>query len=393
MRHPDPSRALASPGTLFVVDWDAEGAEDLQCQLRSLWASGGAAEAWQVLNCATTPLQAGQRRTGVARWRLALQYLGVAVTAAWRSRRHTQVVVWRQAIGYLICLLPRWPGWLCVARAGEPGRRPRLIMTTVLLSPSSTAPRSWRRLLFRLALRRADVLIYFSREMAQDTARHHPAQAHKVFWMRLPQFDEPAEGDDPGETHVARGPELVATPLSVFAGGTSDRDFDVVIDAFRDPPVPVTIVCREDQAFRPPGPAGAHFTVRRGVSEAEYHALAAAAGVAVVALKQTASGCGQLLFTFCMRRGIPVIATDCFGTRDYVIHGHSGWLVPAGDARALRQAYDHLAADPALRQRLAHQARAVARTGGLASFVRAIEALGLAKNVPPAGGPFPAAEN
>jgi glycosyltransferase involved in cell wall biosynthesis len=247
-----------------------------------------------------------------------------------------------------------------------------------------------------LALRRADALVYFSRDMAQDTARHRPAWAHKVFWMPLPLFGEPA-GHGGATQAVGAGPQAggkgCTGGLSVFCGGTSDRDFDVVIEAFRHRPVPVTLVCREDQAFRPPGPVEPHFTVRRGVSEQEYHALAAAAGVVVVALKSATSGCGQLLFSFCMRHGVPVIATDCFGTRDKVVHGHSGWLVPAGDARALGQAYDRLAADPALRQHLVHNARAQAlsRRDGLAGFVRAMNALGdTLRGAPaPEGATFP----
>jgi glycosyltransferase involved in cell wall biosynthesis len=311
--------------------------------------------------------------------------------AAWRSRRFGQVVVWRQSIGYLLCALPRWPAWLCAQ-----GRRPQLVLTTVLLSPSSTAPGSWRRGLLELALRRADALVYFSREMAQDTVRHRPTWAHKVFWMPLPLFGEPSGHDRPLQA-ASIGHDADATPdaqpPSVFCGGTSDRDFDVVIEAFRHRPVPVTLVCREDQAFRPPGPIEPHFTVRRGVSEQEYHALAAAAGVVVVALKFATSGCGQLLFSFCMRHGVPVIATDCFGTRDEVVHGHSGWLVPAGDAQALGQAYDRLAADPTLRLQLVRNARAQAwsRRDGLAGFVKAMNALGdTLRGAPaPEGATFP----
>lgn len=390
--------AAPADHTLFVVDWDAAAADELQQQLNALTgltgpqAAGHASAPWQVLNCPSSTVQAGQGRNSLAHGLQTLRYLGTAARAAWRSRYQGQVVVWRQAIGYLLCALPRWPRWLCPS-----GHRPRLILTTVLLSPSSTAPRSWGRLLLELALRRADALVYFSREMALDTARHRPAQAHKVFWMPLPQFGEPAGqaepaaapppcpgrapddsldngSQEPGPTSDGRA------VLSVFAGGTSDRDFDVVIEAFRDRPVPVILVCREDQRFRVPGPLGANFSVHRGVSEARYHALAAAAGVVVVALKSSASGCGQLLFSFCMRHGIPVIATDCYGTRDDVIHGHTGWLVPPGDAQALALAYDRLAADPVLRQDLVRHARARAlaraRDRDLAAFVQALQGLG-----------------
>jgi len=400
---PRPEQAHARPsqrgGTahhaLFVIDWDAQAGEDLRQRLEQITQPPSEAlegqhlqqgqPAWQVLNCAASAVQAGQGRSWRARMRLGWRYLGTAVTACWLSRAQTQTVVWQQAMGYLMCLLPRWPAWACPA-----GQRAQLIITTVLLSPSSTAPWSRDRLLLELALRRADRLVYFSRDMALDTARYRPALAHKVFWMPLPQFGEPAQGPPKATADRMEAPTTPAQPagssvptanrastLRVFAGGSSDRDFDVVIEAFRDSAVPVTIVCREDQRFRHPGPAGPHFSVHRGVTESEYHALAAAAGVVVVALKSTASGCGQLLLSFCMRHGVPVIATDCCGTRDEVIHGRTGWLVPAGDAQALRRAYERLASDPGLRERLVRNARARAQAQdiGLSGFVQAMERL------------------
>ena len=69
------------------------------------------------------------------------------------------------------------------------------------------------------------------------------------------------------------------------------------------------------------------------------------------------------------------IATECYGTRDYVVHEQTGLLVPAGDATALRQAYDWLAADPALRQRLSAQARARSAQWGLSGFVERIDSI------------------
>jgi glycosyltransferase involved in cell wall biosynthesis len=362
---------------LLVVDWSEGAAQELQARLERLHGlHGRAADAgdWEVLNCPATPLAAGPGRSAAARLGRTLKYLGTACTAAWRSRRYGQVVVWQQAIGYLMCLLPRWPQWLCAADHGAEALRPRLVITTVLMSPSSLPPHSLRRAMLRLALWRADALVYFSREMAQDTARHHPSQAHKVFWTPLPQLDAglpKAQVSRPGSAR-----------LSVFAGGSSERDFDVVISAFSDGEVPVTLVCREDEVLALPGSGAAHFSVHREVSHARFDALVLQTDVAVVALKSSSSGCGQLLFTFCMRHGIAVIATDCYGTRDYVVPEETGLLVPAGDAAALRSAYDRLTADPALRSRLTQQARARSTHWGLATFVESIEGIGQTLHTP-----------
>lgn len=360
--------------TLWVIDWDADAAAEVRSRLQRLGA------AWQVINCPMDPLHAGQGRSWSARSRLWMRYLATAIKAAWRSRGADQTVVWQQLIGYLMCVLPRWPAWACTS-----GQSPRLIITTVLLSPAHGARRGLGAAVLGLALRRADGLVYFSREMALETARQHPRFAHKVFWMPLPQFAEPEGQTAPRSLASA---QASAQHLKVFTGGSSDRDFDVVIEAFRDPPVPLVLVCREDQRLPATQALGSHVDVRRGVSEAEYHALAASADVAVVALKSASSGCGQLLVDHCMRHGVAVIATDCCGTRDLVEHGHTGCLVPPGDARALRLAYDALAADPAYRMRmvLAARKRRESTAPGLAGFVQALHRLKERRPVAAPGG-------
>src|SRR5262245_16586190 len=54
---------------------------------------------------------------------------------------------------------------------------------------------------------------------------------------------------------------------------------------------------------------------------------------------------------------VPVVATDTGGIAEVVSSGESGWLVPVGDIAAAAGAVARLAADPALRRRLATEAR------------------------------------
>ena len=62
-----------------------------------------------------------------------------------------------------------------------------------------------------------------------------------------------------------------------------------------------------------------------------------------------------------MRAGVPVVATDVVGTRDCVTDGHTGLLVPPGDAAALADATDRLLRDPASARRLAEAGRRAVR--------------------------------
>jgi glycosyltransferase involved in cell wall biosynthesis len=53
-----------------------------------------------------------------------------------------------------------------------------------------------------------------------------------------------------------------------------------------------------------------------------------------------------------MLTGLPVVATDIRGSREEVVDGQTGLLVPVRDAQALASALQRLAGDPALRAKL-----------------------------------------
>jgi len=61
-----------------------------------------------------------------------------------------------------------------------------------------------------------------------------------------------------------------------------------------------------------------------------------------------------------MAHGRPVVATACAGTRDLLVDGENGLLVPAGDEAALARALGRLDAEPDLASRLAAAARTTA---------------------------------
>ena len=62
-----------------------------------------------------------------------------------------------------------------------------------------------------------------------------------------------------------------------------------------------------------------------------------------------------------MLSGLPVVATDIRGSREEVVDGECGLLVPVGDARGLAASLSRLAADAALRARFGAAALTRAR--------------------------------
>ncbi len=80
-----------------------------------------------------------------------------------------------------------------------------------------------------------------------------------------------------------------------------------------------------------------------------------------------------------MMTGLPVIATDIRGSREEVVAGETGLLVPVNDAKALANAIRQLAGDPAGRRAMgkAGRARALALYDEAKVIARQMERLGL----------------
>lgn len=87
-----------------------------------------------------------------------------------------------------------------------------------------------------------------------------------------------------------------------------------------------------------------------------------------------------------MMTGLPVVATDIRGSREEVVPGETGLLVPVGDSEALAEALSRLVGDAALRRRLgrAGRVRALELYDEAKVVARQLDLLGLAPARPAA---------
>jgi glycosyltransferase involved in cell wall biosynthesis len=77
-----------------------------------------------------------------------------------------------------------------------------------------------------------------------------------------------------------------------------------------------------------------------------------------------------------MAMGLPVVTTDVAGTKELVIDGQTGFVIPQGDAVGFADALIALADDPPLRTRLARAGRArVEREFSFSGRLEQVEAL------------------
>lgn len=315
---------------LLVVDWKMSTPAEIEGLLNKVNMQG---QHWDYFNCSAKTFV----KNGTVN-----RYVSYAVAVLYilrHKKKYNNIIIWQQMIGFMLCLLPRFSS------------TPKIIITTLLYSPGRVKPGSFRLFLLKQALKRADALLYFSEDMANDVKSCYPMHADKIFSTYLPitnNIDKAAAGISTTENKKDN---------SVFSGGLSDRDFDSVIRAFTGTTTPVSIICTNGQSFKNPELLTPNFTVKRNVSEMEYHKSVLSAAFVVIALKYEHSSCGQLLFTFCMKNSIPIIASSCYGTRDYIINNDNGILVPINDDRAILSAYNKLVTDTIFRERLVQQSK------------------------------------
>jgi hypothetical protein len=146
----------------------------------------------------------------------------------------------------------------------------------------------------------------------------------------------------------------------VFAGGDSLRDYGPLVEAAEGLDARVTIASRTQR-----GPVPANVSLGP-LDPKRYDELFRAASVVVVPLERRGDrSAGQQTYLNAMALAKPIVVTDSLGVRDYVEDGVTGFVVPPGDAAAMRERLRWIL-DPANEAGV----RAVAQAGRRAALER-----------------------
>ncbi|MBI1366156.1 MAG: glycosyltransferase [Alphaproteobacteria bacterium] len=255
--------------------------------------------------------------------------------------------------------LAEWIEFLDYARRAF-ARKPDIIVT--VFPAVAFAVAVWKRVLFRrtpiiawafnigstasalkgrlagIVLRGVDLFVVHSREERQHYAR----------WLDLPVERFRFVPLQRGGRKFQRKEET-SQPY-MLAMGSAGRDYQTLIDATRDLGARVVIVAKQD-VLRPLKPhSDVEFCSNLSMSKCEE--LLSAARLNVVPISNVDTASGQVTFLMSLCYGVPTVATDCPGTRDYLTNGHDALLVPAGDAGALRSAIKWLWTNESERARI-----------------------------------------
>ncbi len=250
--------------------------------------------------------------------------------------------------------------WLATTLADEFTARARLgdeWARALLASPQ------WRvvRWAERWTVRRAALVLALSEHTAARARALAPEAAPRVRVMPCPV-------DTDLFRPAARSAPHANDPLILFVGRAGDarKNVPLLLAAFA-------------RAYRQQPSARLRIV---GGATASLHALAQSLGVVgavevvpsvehgpelaahyrdadVLALSSAQEGLG-IVIQEAMAAGLPVVSTKCGGPESIVRHGHTGYLVPSGDAQALAEAMLSVITDAGRRREMGRAARAVA---------------------------------
>jgi glycosyltransferase involved in cell wall biosynthesis len=143
----------------------------------------------------------------------------------------------------------------------------------------------------------------------------------------------------------------------IFAGGFSNRDYDLLLEAAEPLAAPLVIVASERNRMREPSRASTR--VLRDLPEDEFEGLLARSSVVAMPLRGAGEACGQSVLLRVLRHGKPLVATRHEAIEDYLGADYPGF-VPHGDVQAMREALAGALRQPAWREELARRVRQAA---------------------------------
>jgi len=143
----------------------------------------------------------------------------------------------------------------------------------------------------------------------------------------------------------------------IFAGGFSNRDYDLLLEAAEPLAAPLVIVASQRNQIRPPGRPSTR--ILRDLPETEFEGLLARSTVVAMPLRGTGEACGQSVLLRVLRLGKPLVATRHEAIEAYLGEDYPGF-VPHDDVAAMRLALACALEQPARREELAQRVRQAA---------------------------------
>jgi glycosyltransferase involved in cell wall biosynthesis len=204
--------------------------------------------------------------------------------------------------------------------------------------------RQWRYVAYRLTDRLSNVTTAVSATAVEETIRRGAARRERILLVPNGIDADRYQPDIPTREHARRALGL-AGQFAWLAVGRLDKqkDYPTMLSAFRQ-----SLDDRPDSKLFIAGVGPLEQTIRASIGRAGLEPAVEVLGLRpdVPALMQAADGFVlssaweglPMVLLEAAASGLPIVATDVGGSRDAVIDGISGYLVPKGDEMALGRA-------------------------------------------------------
>lgn len=334
---------------LFVADWPdhKDNLKNLQALLDK---DHSEKYEWKVWSC-----KKGRNNKLWYRW---MSYTWGAMYVLKNRKKYHAIFFWQQMVAYILFQL------LSITRI----KIPNLVYYTYINYHPKNFAGKLKKHFVKQAFKHTKAAIWPSVEMLNDVNRDFPGNEHINHYALNPIMDVieanvpvDKELDDP---YFRNG---------VFTAGKSEREYDQVVRAFRNTDIPVTIVCDDDYVFTEKNITSNIRVLRFAqVSPVQYYALADQAFCILNSVINEKSPCGQILVAYALENAKPVISTNCYGVKDYIVNNMNGILFEAGQADEILKAYEKLKNDAEFTKSLVENGLVSVKKMNAGSFIEKV---------------------
>ena len=283
--------------------------------------------------------------------------LELIARALWLGRRYDAVVFHMPPPGILVAALLRVLRW----SYGQ-------IVLLSLIDYEKHGLRRLENLLTRWALPRVSAITVGSEPARQALARTHGPDV----LPRIHVLTDPAFGEELGT------PEAPADQPAgyVFAGGSSLRDWPLLAAAARlSPEVSFVVIASSNDPATSSAAWPANVRVLLDQPEREFWRWLRHAVLTVLPVRDPEAPVGMLFVGHSFHAERALIATESVVSRQYVVPGRNGVVVPSGDAESLASSIKQLLTHDRERHELERGAAASADSFTMSAYCRGLEAI------------------
>jgi glycosyltransferase involved in cell wall biosynthesis len=205
-----------------------------------------------------------------------------------------------------------------------------------------------RKWMSRVAYRYVDRFIVYTKHERSVYARVFALPESRFRFTYLTGVELKAEDFRGARERFGLAPRYIA------ALGSSGRDYSTLFRAVEGLPIQLVVVAHPHGLPAEPPPP--NVKVITSIPQQDYLRIIAEAELVAIPVNNRETASGQMTLIQAMSLGVPVVATQCIGTEDYIRHEENGWFVQMGDVEGWRRTLQSVLGDSELRRRVAGEA-------------------------------------